>query len=159
MAEKGFKFQGNKDIEAVLAAIQGKFGEQVVLKTLRKAAKPLINEAKQKAPKDDGDLQKSIGYINGRGSGKGQQIYVGPRRGLYNGYHAHLVEYGTGMRKLSEPRIVTINGRTVTITHTGSMPAQPFMRPAYDAKIGEVQDEIAKEFRSILDSNFKGVFK
>lgn len=152
--------QGVEEIEKVLAGLPGKFGEQVVLKVLRKSAKPLINEAKQRAPKDDGDLQKSIGTISGRGGGKGKQIYVGPKRGGgFKGYHAHLVEYGTAPRKLDKPHVVTIGGRTVTITHTGTMPAKPFMRPAFDTKIDEVQEVIATEFRSILQSGFKGVFK
>ena len=157
---KGFEMKGVNEIEKVLAGLPGKFGEQTVLKTLRKSAKPLIQEAKRRAPKDDGDLQKSIGTISGRGGGKGKQIYVGPKRGgNFKGYHAHLVEYGTAMRKLAKPTLVKIGGKMVTITHTGSMPAQPFMRPAYDTKIDEVQEVIRTEFRSILESGFKGVFK
>lgn len=46
--------------------------------------------------------------------------------------HAHLVEYGTGPRKLEEPKAIQIGDDWVTITHTGSMPAKPFFRPAFD---------------------------
>jgi HK97 gp10 family phage protein len=157
---KGFEFKGHKEIEDVLAALPQKFGAKVLNDTLKKSAKPLIEEAKNLVKKKSGELAKSIGSIPGRGKARGQQISVGPRRGgRYKGYHAHLVEYGTAMRKLDKPRLVTLNGKTVTITHTGSMPARPFMRPAYDAKIGAVQEEIKKEFRSILDSGFEKVFK
>jgi HK97 gp10 family phage protein len=160
MANKGFRMEGVDDIEKVLAGLPGRFGEKVVTKTLRKSAKPLIAEAKQNAPEHKGNLKKSIGAINGRGGGKGSQIYVGPRRGgSFKGYHAHLVEYGTAPRKLATPHLATILGKTVLITHTGSMPAHPFLRPAYDAKIGEVQEVIKQEFRSILESGFRNVFK
>ena len=156
---KGFEMHGFEDIDRVLAALPGKLGPQVLTRTLRKAAKPLTDEAKRLVPKDSGELAKSIGVIAAKDFGDYTGVYVGPRRGFYAGHHAHLVEYGTVMRKLDKPRVVKIGGKTVTITHTGTMPAKPFMRPAYDSKIGEVQEEVKKELYNILESGFKGVFK
>lgn len=46
--------------------------------------------------------------------------------------HAHLVEWGTGPRKLKQPKEIKINGTWRIITQTGSMPAKPFFRPAVD---------------------------
>jgi HK97 gp10 family phage protein len=59
--------------------------------------------------------------------------------------HAHLVEFGTGPRSLKKPRTVLLGGRMVTITHTGQMPARPFLRPAFDAAKREALDIFATE--------------
>ncbi len=58
--------------------------------------------------------------------------------------HAHLVEYGTGPRNLSEPKQVQIGNTWVTIEQTGSMPAKPFFRPALDENEIEVLREMKK---------------
>lgn len=150
---------GFDDIYKVLAALPGKLGPQVLTRTMRKAAKPLTEEAKRLVPKKSGELAKSIGVIANKDFGSFTGVYVGPRRGLYGGHAAHLVEYGTAARKLDKPHLLTISGKTVFITHTGTMPAHPFMRPAYDATIGQVQEEVKKELYNILESGFKGVFK
>lgn len=161
-----FAVEGFEDIEKVLHALGKNLGAQVLTQVLRNAAKPLIQEAKRLAPVDDGGLKKSIGALRAKETSisgfDGPQftgIFIGPRRGFYEGHHAHLVEFGTGPRKLDKPATIKIGNRWVTITHTGSMPAKPFMRPAYDAKIGEVQKEVAKRLFDVLESDFKGVFK
>lgn len=156
---KGFEMKGFQEIEKVLAALPDKLGPKVLTQTLRKAAKPLTDEAKRLVPVDSGELKKSIGVIAAKDFGNYTGVYVGPRRGIYAGHHAHLVEYGTVMRKLDKPILIKIGGKLVTITHTGTMPAKPFMRPAYDAKIGQVQEEVGKELYNILEGGFKGVFK
>ncbi len=46
--------------------------------------------------------------------------------------HSHLVEFGTGPRKLKEPGYRKISGNWVWVENTGSMPAKPFFRPALD---------------------------
>lgn len=74
---------------------------------------------------------------------------VKKRHGVYRVFtdkgapHAHLVEYGTGPRKFTEPRKIQIGNTWVTIESTGSMPAKPFFRPALD----ENQIEVLKEMK------------
>jgi len=95
---KNLAFTGVKELEEVLAGLAGdkKLSNKVVRGILNKAAKPIIQRAQELAPEEDGDLKKSIGAIPGRGRGKGEQVYVGPRRGgRFKGYAGHLVEYGT----------------------------------------------------------------
>lgn len=148
MAKKNLRFEGIEEIAQVLSALPGRLGPQVILKTLRKAAKPIVAEAKSRAPRDKGDLIRSIGVINGRGQGKGQSVYVGPRRGgSFKGYAGHLVEYGTG------PRTMKDGGSS------GSMPAQPFMRPAADSKTPLAIESIKLDLKTLIESGFKGVFK
>lgn len=124
-----------------------------ILPTLKKAAKPLVDEAKMLVPVDDGELKKSIGAIDGRGEGKGRQIYVGPRRGKGpngKGYHGHLVEYGSPMRKIRE---VKKGNERMLGKNIGPMPAQPFLRPAWDRTHVQVQKNIFDAFTEILNRN------
>lgn len=141
---KNLRFEGAAGLRDILDALPGKLGRQKVGEILRKAEKPLIAAAKAKAPKGNGDLIKSIGGIAGRGGGRGEQRYVGPRRGGANkGYAGHLVEYGTGPRKQKDG------------TNTGSMPAQPYMRPAYEETKDQIVQIISDEVAAVIADGFK----
>ena len=143
---RNLRFKGFDELGAVLDALPGKLGAQVLGQILRKAEKPLIAAMKAKAPKDDGDLIKAIGGIAGRGEGKGTQRYVGPRRGgPNNGYAGHLIEYGTAPRQKADG------------TSTGTMPARPFVRPAYDETAEQVSQIIQDEVAAIVADGFKNV--
>ena len=143
---KNLQFNGLEELRQVLDALPGKLGRQTVGKILRKAEKPLIDAAKARVPKDQGDTAKSIGGIAGRGGGRGEQRYVGPRRGgPYKGYAGHLIEYGTGPRKQKDG------------TSTGSMPAHPFMRPAYEETKDQIVEIIKEECGAIIADGFRAV--
>jgi len=141
---KNLQFKGVPELRDILEALGSKLGAKKVGEILRKAEKPLIAAAKARAPKGDGDLIKSIGGIAGRGGGRGEQRYVGPRRGGVNkGYAGHLVEYGTGPRKQKDGG------------STGSMPAQPFMRPAYEETKDQITQIIKDEVAAVIADGFK----
>lgn len=57
--------------------------------------------------------------------------------------HSHLVEYGTVKRVLAAPRPARIGNNIAWITHTGTMPAKPFFRPAIDENQREILEKIA----------------
>lgn len=131
-------FEGADELARILDALPGRLGKKRVGEILRKAAKPIVAEARSRVPVLDKDTQKSIGVIAGRGRGRGEQVYIGPRRGgPFKGYAGHLIEYGTAPRKLKDG------------TSTGSMPAHPFMRPAYEVAKGAalqiIKDEVAAD--------------
>ena len=141
-----FRFEGIEEVQQLLDALPKALGQKTLQGILRKNAKPLIERGRQLAPKDDGDLQKSLGTLSGRGAGKGVSIYVGPRRSnAFKGYHAHLVEFGTAARQ-------TKDGRS-----TGTMPAQPFWRPAFDQTRDDIITGIRLDIKAILESNFQGL--
>jgi HK97 gp10 family phage protein len=151
------KFEGFKDIEKILDALPKALGPKVVRESLRKGVKPYIMQARSNAPKDKGDLGKSIGVINSKNKDR-SGIIVGPRRGkgkTSDGWHAHLVEYGVSPRIVKKPTKKHYQKGTVL----GAMPDKPFLRPAWDATNGLVRAGIARSLREVLDSNFKGVFK
>ena len=68
------------------------------------------------------------------------RIFTQGRRAPKNqrGPHAHLVEFGTAPRRLKKPHYAKIGNTWVWVTHTGSMPAKPFFRPALDENKPEV---------------------
>lgn len=140
-----------------------KLSNKVVRGILNKAAKPIIAEAKSRVSKDDGDLEKSIGSIPGRGRGKGEQVYVGPRRGgRFKGYAGHLVEYGTAphiIKAKAASGLLHLRGNVFVehVNHPGAA-ARPFMRPAFDAKKDEAIAIIKDECKAIILDGFKSVF-
>lgn len=141
-----------------------KLSNKVVRGILNKAAKPIIQKAQELAPAEDGDLKKSIGTIPGRGRGKGEQVYVGPRRGgRFKGYAGHLVEYGTAphiIRAKAADGKLHLRGNVFVeeVQHPGAA-AKPFMRPAADQKLPESVEIIKDECKKIVLDGFKSIFK
>lgn len=163
---KNLSFTGISELSEVLDALAGdkKLSGKVVRGILNKAAKPIIDKAKELAPKEDGDLQKAIGTVPGRGQGKGEQVYVGPRRGgRFKGYAGHLVEYGTAphiIRAKAAGGQLHLRGNVFVeeVHHPGAAP-HPFMRPAFDSKKDEAIGIIEDECKAIVVDGFKSVFK
>ena len=144
---KNLSFSRFDETSDLLDVLPARLGAKTLLKVLRKGGKPIVAEARSRCPVKKKGLIRSIGTINGRGNGRGEQVYLGPRRGGgYKGYAGHLIEYGTNERYKS-------SGYS-----TGSVPAHPFMRPAFELRIQEARQIIADELREIIRSGFKGMF-
>ena len=143
---KNLQFSGFEEAATLLDALPKRLGEQTLLKTLRKGGRPIVAEARSRVPVKKKALIRSIGTFNGRRGGKGQQIYLGPRRGGgFKGYAGHLIEYGTAPRTKK-------NGAS-----TGSVAAHPFMRPAFELRIQEAREIIKNELRDIIRSGFSNL--
>jgi len=106
---------------------------------LKAQAMPIINSAKNLAPKDSGDLAKSIGFITGKDKDNKTKVLIGLRKEYYNNYLGVMFEYGT------VARIQQDTGR-----YTGIIEARPFMRPALDQNAGKVTDGIINGVDKIL---------
>lgn len=134
------ELSGFREIEAALAELPKATAKNVVKRAATDALQPMADDAKGKAPRDEGDLAEGISVTSqivssqasdSRKPGKQEvRMFMGPNyRPGTPGYapHAHLVEFGTEER-------VTKGG-----VNRGRMPAQPFIRPAYDAgKLGVI---------------------
>ncbi len=134
-------------------AVPRRTGQRTITRALRKIVKPLVKEAKAKAPKDSGDLRRSIGSIADKSRTYKGSIRVGARRSArYKGHHGHLVEYGTAARVPKKGRYMTFtyNGKTVKTTRTAKMPAQPFLAPAYRNQERGMIDNFGKEIREVV---------
>lgn len=160
---KTFDFLGAKELQEAFLNIPAYVNSGVVDKELIAAGKPLIKRAKEIASNAEvtGNLTKSIGALSDRKlAGEPAAIVMGPRRGRgQKGHHAHLVEYGTGPRKLTKAVKAKVNGRWVTSTNTGTMPAFPFMRPAYDEKAQEVADNVKALYSTLIKKGAGGALK
>jgi HK97 gp10 family phage protein len=106
---------------------------------LKAQALPIIQTAQNLAPKDSGDLAKSIGFITGKDKDNKTKVLIGLRKEYYNNYLGVMFEYGT------VSRIQQSTGR-----YTGIIQARPFMRPALDQNAGKVTDGIINGVDKIL---------
>jgi HK97 gp10 family phage protein len=106
---------------------------------LKAQALPIINSAKNLAPKDGGDLAASIGFITGKDKDNKTKVLIGLRKEYENNYLGPMFEFGTVER---------IQGKTGR--YTGIIEARPFMRPALDQNAGKVTDGIINGVDKIL---------
>jgi len=106
---------------------------------LKAKALPIIQTAQSLAPKETGDLAKSIGFITGKDKDNKTKVLIGLRKEYYNNYLGPMFEYGT------VSRIQEKTGR-----YTGIIEARPFMRPALDQNAGKVTDGIINGVDKIL---------
>jgi len=130
---------GVEQIDRLLKGFPDQFNHRVLQAAHADAAKPLVNKIHRLAPVGrTGRLADSIGIVKppfGRSVTIGE-IQVGPRRGLYGGHAAHLIEFGTKDRK-------TIKSHPIFGRNRGKMTAEPFVEPAYLATKDEVLSRIA----------------
>lgn len=172
MAGQAFRIRvdGLKEFEAALDDLGKRIGKAVLERSLRKAAAPMLALAKTLAPNDEGDLEQSLKIAKMTVSDPGKAAYAATMRAtgdqgaartalrdayrtqggavvdlvlgpdlLDGGRHAHLVEFGTGPRYHESGRYV------------GEMPAQPFLRPAFDAEAGPSRDRLKPILAAEID--------
>ena len=106
---------------------------------LKAQAVPIIQSARNLAPKDSGDLAASIGFITGKDKDNKTKVLIGLRKEYQNNYLGPMFEYGT------VSRIQSSTGRD-----TGILEPRPFMRPALDQNAGKVTDGIINGVDKIL---------
>lgn len=135
---------GFKELEAELEKLSKAAGKGVLRRSLIKAAQPTAALMNSLAPLGaTGNLKGSIVVSTNLATNQGNlhrkmfrderssvEVFVGADWHL-SGQHAHLVEYGTG------PRYQKKSGKFV-----GSMPAQPFGRPAWDRDQGPMLERL-----------------
>lgn len=120
------KISGIEAIQRKFEALTPKVRKKLLRSSMTKGARIVAAEAKARVPVDTGALRKSIkvaGLAGGRGAGLvarggGKAAPVG-KRVIATERYAHIIEQG---RKGAE--------------------AKPFLRPALDAKEGQVRDLI-----------------
>lgn len=106
---------GVEDILKKMKILPGRVQKNVVTGAVRASAKPIIEEARRLAPKDTGDLAKSIAVTRRKSTDRNiVRFTVAPRIKKPHGYLAHFYEFGTS-----------------------KMTARPFMRPALLSKVDE----------------------
>ena len=128
-------FEGWKELSDEFNGLIKNLGAEKVQPIIDKGAKTLQTAIKEKAPKGDtGNLKKGIKII------KLTRLADNPQSMLVKSTapHDNIVEFGT------KPRYQK-NGR-----YTGSMPANPFFRPALDANKERIYRDMIESMKSLI---------
>ena len=141
-----YKIRGLEKVTRTLDKLPTAMERRIGLRALRKGGRIVINAARQKLRANGSDrtgtlrkslAQKAIKSVTGR-----LGLYIGPTTGKgakYDGWYAHLVEFGTGPKVVSSNKVMS-DGSAVygkEVEHPGSAP-KPFLRPAIDETKQEV---------------------
>lgn len=117
------EFRGVKELENALVQLPLSMQKQVLLSALKKAAKPVVTVAKEKARKRSGKGAKSIKARTNKKL-KPIGISIGPSK---ENFHMNFIEFGTV-----------------------KLPAKPFLRPAWDANKDAVLKSMENEIWKAL---------
>lgn len=113
------------------------------------ALKPFVSTAKTLAPRKTGATQKSIGTQK-PGIKRVQEIGLvisGPRRGRFGGNKAHLLEFGTKIR------------RTKSRANRGKISKRPFIQPAWDRTRDQVLRDITDKSGKVVANYMRRTLK
>lgn len=123
VAKKGeVGLEGMKELNKALKQLPDKLQERAIKNAMADGARAIRDEAKRRAPVDDGDLRDSIVVSRTvQVKGRRQSVKGGVVIGIKGAprFYAHIAEFGTSRQT-----------------------AQPFLRPAFDAKQEEALKRI-----------------
>ncbi|MFO6447863.1 HK97-gp10 family putative phage morphogenesis protein [Erythrobacter sp. NE805] len=148
MTKVRVKFEGGKELEKALGQLSSQVTRKnVARRALKAAAEPIRDAAKAKVPVDTGRLREAIGVRNKRRSTAFRELaYLSFRTfgdiRMAKGFSDKSVEvevavYGSPSRnKRTGKRTGLLVYAEVQERGNEVMPAQPFMRPAWDSQGG-----------------------
>lgn len=166
----GLKVDGIKEFEAALEDLGKRLGRSVLERSLRKAAKPMLDAAKNNAPRDRGDLEGSLKIARQTTSDPGKAAFAATmqatgdrtaaRAALRDAYRTQggavvdlvlgpdLADGGSHAHLVefgTGPRYLK-NGKYV-----GEMPPDPFLRPAFDVESGPTIERLKPILAAEID--------
>lgn len=134
--------RGVREVQRKLRDLGKAAGLQAIEAGLREAAGPIIQGAKSRAP--DAVVREGIQIVNLERDGSGMHVEVGLPGGRHPWFYGLFIEKGTGPRFHKSGKF------------TGSMPASPFLRPAFDARKKQARDAYYAEIRRRLEAVARG---
>jgi len=93
-----YKLSGFDELSDALEDLGRETSGKLIIKALRAGAKPIVKDYKDNVPVRTGTLKKSIGVAVHKNSDGSKDLLVLAKSGKtrkYNGWYAHLVEFGT----------------------------------------------------------------
>jgi hypothetical protein len=152
---------GLKELQKVFKQLPNDIKDKEVRKELRRQYRPVQRAAQNLAGKKTGNLSRSIRFKDGKEKRDAVDIWLGAQNKSRKASHWYIVHEGTALRKVdsykTKPSVrarlvttetgeralpVSINGRTVMITNTGTMPAKKYIDNA-SAVLQGVQPRVA----------------
>jgi HK97 gp10 family phage protein len=161
--EAEFKAQGFEDLFARLDAIKDEVGKAKTDKLWRQmltnAARPILNTAKQLAPKDTGQMAEHI-YLkvhrpmarDKTGKSYAGEVYMA--RITVSTLRDDTV-YKFIVNKNNKLQTVVANKKPVPVSQefgNANTPAHPFLRPALEQNVDRVTELMAAQLKNWLDS-------
>jgi len=134
------KMQGLEGVLKAMGTLKGSAQRRVVRKAITEATKPILKDAKARAPKESGLLKKSMGRKTVTLKKKGIVLgFIGPRTGFKRQV--------TIKQRGKPPRTVTRD--PVRYAHlrefgTSTSAAHAFLRPAWDSNLSRTNRTMAK---------------
>jgi len=156
----GGSISGIKEIDRALSKLERKINKKVMKKAMRKTVAEYRKAVRKLTPKRTGILRKSVTtdvkimkkyFIKGR-------MYFGRKSGR-NGFHAHLVEYGTGDRIVNDKWGLKKRGyrQRARKMNVGRMKAQHMAEKGFDITSPKAkrifQKALAKAIRQVRSVN------
>lgn len=149
---------GIVEVDNLLKSLNNQVNHRIMGAAHLESAKPLIDAAQnivagREKTSNTGRLEQSIGGIklSQRKTGQIGMVHIGPRRkkGLYSGYHGHLVEHGHRLvsSKKSGKRVI------------GFVRPYPFMMPAFNKTKDQVGKNIIMSVQNKLMSAMRRSLK
>lgn len=141
----GFKVEGFRDMERALAQLARGTAKGAVRRAVKKTLQPVKHMAEASAftiAITSRLTQRQKGQARGDQGRSVLSLYVGPVDEEGKGApHAHLQEFGTAPRYHKSGKYV------------GSVMADPFMRPAWDAHKGVMLEELGKNIWAEIEKS------
>ena len=149
------QIKGLEKFKRGLKDLPKKVAQKILRAALRDGAKELEHQIQVKAPVRSGVLHDSIKSklrkINDFEWAANVGVYES--RGKINPWYARLVEYG-GRYTIKVRGIEKGKGKG-RIVAQGRIPANPFMRNAFDSEIGRVREAIANKIGAAVAKEWK----
>jgi|GEM_PF-1850347 len=160
MAENMFEFkiEGVKELDKVLATLPKAAEKQQLKATLRRSAKPLLQDARKGASRISSGLASSIKIRTMTKTVVPAAVSIGPDA---DHWWAYLWEFGTGVygpkgtpitlaSRKRKGEFMYGEGLDHPIRVSEGVKPKPFMRPAWDRNKNRVRDNFARELMDQL---------
>ena len=127
--------RGLKKVTKALEILPARVQKNILVAGVRAVASDFARSAKAVVIKDSGDLKKSIKVKKRRSRSKNYTRFtIGIDKAKYSVFYGHMVEFGTS-----------------------NMPAQPFMRPAFERGKHQAIQQMTVRMRKRLDKEIAKV--
>lgn len=143
-----FKLEGMKELAALFRQLPDEIEKRELQKVMRSGARLLVKEVRQRAPRATGNLQKQI-YATRTRSKKQLKEGAWWTVKVRNKFYVRPGQSEKTKRGYSNKRWPSVYARFLEFG-TKKQPAQPFMRPAVEAKGQEVIAQWSREMYNAL---------
>ncbi len=135
--------QGAEEVAAAIRDARGRLSGAGMQAALMAGALPIMNAAKTNAPALTGTLRRSIHVL----SQSAHEVEVGT-----NLIYAAMQEYGGVVAPVNARflRFETAGGDIIFTRGPVYIPAQPYMRPAFESERGRAVREVASAIRDLI---------